>query len=127
MGQAKRKHSTPRATVRRKATGKIVALDRATPAIAAVLHEREQRATALVAAGEADGVAADALIEGANDALWKIEDQLAEMPAASLADIVLKARVIRAHWLYCDEFISGLQDHLERLFADIETLAHAQR
>ena len=91
--------------------------------IATLWEERQRRFAALMDAGRADdGVVDD---EGANDALWEIEDQMMATPATSLEDVAIKARTIRSHRQHCGEFITGLQEQIELLFADIERLSAA--
>lgn len=108
------------------AAAAVSPLHKASPVIAALGRDCERWLAALIAVSDADD--ADALTEAANTSLWAAEDNLMYTPAASFADIAIKARTIRAHWKYCangddGEFITGLQDHLVLLFDDIEALA----
>ena len=70
----------------------------------------------------------DSALEAAVNALWDSSDRLIAATSRTIADLAVKASVIKFHFVRCGgEFISHNAKYAERLFADIEALALADR
>jgi hypothetical protein len=98
------------------AVGAIVPAAAATSSLVMLFAEHEQ----MLAAFEnwSDGE-----VDEKNAAMWAVSDRIMASPVTSLADLALKARTINSRWQISDEFISALQDYLDRFFADVVALA----
>jgi hypothetical protein len=61
----------------------------------------------------------------AYDRSWEASDQVIAMPAADVRDLAMKVAVIRDRLQLSGEFISSIEEYVDRLFDDVERLARA--